>query len=296
MKIKYINRQFGDTATKTIEHANIILEEYARQGMQLTLRGLYYQFVSRDLIANNMQEYNRLKTIVNDGRLEGLIDWALLVDRTRNLVTHEHVNDIPAAIAAAAKQMQIDMWRSQPHRVEVWIEKDAMVGTIAPTCQENDVPYFSCRGYNSQSEAWRASQRILKYQDNGFIPVILHLADHDPSGVNMSNDLVNRMKVFGCASEGRKLWFKRIALTMKQIEQVKPPPNPAKMSDSRAKAYVEEFGYESWELDALTPRYVHDLLVRHFDQLRDKGQWQEDAARCELMRARLHTLAKEWKE
>ena len=48
---------------------------------------------------------------------------------------------------------------------------------------------------------------------------------------------------------------------MDQIEKYKCPPNPAKVTDSRAAAYIEKFGDSSWELDALPPDVLEDMLA-----------------------------------
>src|SRR5205085_3197993 len=128
---------------------NEIIAEYDQQGFDLTLRQLYYQFVSRDLLSNRQSEYDRLGCIVNDARLAGLIDWNAITDRTRNLRSLAHWDEPTDIIRACASQYRIDKWARQPCRVECWIEKDALVGVIAGICEELDIPYFSCRGYNS---------------------------------------------------------------------------------------------------------------------------------------------------
>ena len=84
MKIRYVEKNFRPETLDRIELANGIIDEYRAAGYVLTVRQLYYQFVARDLIANNTQEYNRLKSFVSDGRLAGLIDWDAIEDRTRS--------------------------------------------------------------------------------------------------------------------------------------------------------------------------------------------------------------------
>src|SRR5678815_707954 len=84
-KICYQKKRLGASALQMIDRANVIIEEYAAQGFDLTLRQLYYQFVSRDFIPNTPKDYKRLGSVINDGRLAGLIDWNRIVDRTRNL-------------------------------------------------------------------------------------------------------------------------------------------------------------------------------------------------------------------
>lgn len=269
-KHTYIVKRFSGSVRSIIDAANEIIEEYAAQGFDLTLRQLFYQFVSRGLIANKQTEYSRLGSIINDARLAGHIDWDAIVDRTRFTRSLSHWDKPKDILEAAANSFRLDKWKSQIYRTEVWIEKDALVGVIEGVCNEYDVPYFSCRGYVSQSEMWAASQRFLKYQEKGQLPVIIHLGDHDPSGIDMSRDIRDRTALF---MGGLDFQVKRIALTMKQVEEVGPPPNPAKLTDSRCNAYMEQFGDESWELDALDPSYLYDLIRNCIEGLIDKKAW-----------------------
>lgn len=93
-KISYIEKRFRSETLEIIDQANAIITEYEAQGFDLTLRQLYYQFVARDLIPNTQRDYKRLGSIVNDARLAGLIDWASIVDRTRNLRALGHFESI----------------------------------------------------------------------------------------------------------------------------------------------------------------------------------------------------------
>jgi hypothetical protein len=242
-KIKYQDLAILRNPAKlaVVKQANAIIAEYQAQGFDLTLRQLYYQFVARDLIPNRLQEYKRLGDIINDARLAGLIDWLAIVDRTRNLKDLAHWNDPPEIVDAVAEQFRIDKWRTQPYRVEVWIEKDALVGVIEGVCQDLDVPFFSCRGYTSQSEMWSAAQRLRKHAKGDQTPVILHFGDHDPSGCDMTRDIQDRLRMF----IGKHLEVRRLALNMPQVDEYNPPPNPAKISDSRCAAISKSTGMKA---------------------------------------------------
>src|SRR5262249_10346260 len=158
----------------------------AAQGYNLTLRQLFYQFVSRDLIPNNVRSYKRLGSIINDARLAGLIDWSAIEDRTRNLHELPCWRTPAGIIRSCAQQYRTDLWAKQENRVEVWIEKEALAGVFERVCDELRVPFFSCRGYTSQSEMWVAGHRLKRIIDAGQRPVILHFGDHDPSGMDMT--------------------------------------------------------------------------------------------------------------
>lgn len=292
-----------------IVRANQIAARYGAQGYSLTLRQLYYRFVAADIIPNDQKSYNRLGGIVSRARMAGMMDWDYIEDRTR-----EHYSpstwDNPASILRSALHSYAeDLWANQPCRPEVWVEKDALIDVIGQAADKRDAPYFSCRGYTSQSAMWRAGQRMVEYLLNDQRPVIIHLGDHDPSGVDMTRDIFDRLHTF--IGSDHRLWekakemgvetpydlagkipeishtfndtytstpyfsVKRIALNMDQVEQYDPPPNPTKFTDSRAEGYVREFGYQSWELDALEPQVLDRLILDTLDDLIDSTSWDD---------------------
>lgn len=289
-KIEYLTKNFSAAVIGVIAKANDIIREYELQGFALTLRQLYYQFVARDLIPNTQQSYKRLGKIVNDGRLAGAIDWDSIMDRTRNLQSNSHWSSPESIIDSAAAGYEIDKWAGQDKRIEVWIEKDALVGVIEGVCQENDVPFFACRGYNSQSEMWRAAMRLRRYSERGQDPVIIHLGDHDPSGIDMTRDTIDRLQLFAPG----KIEVERIALNMDQVEEYGPPPNPAKVTDSRAVDYISKFGDDSWELDALEPMVIVELVRDKIHDIRNQEHWDESKQREETERQLLTDVSERW--
>jgi len=295
-KVKYKDIRFSAPRLAIIDNANAIIEEYESQGFVLTLRQLYYQFVSRALIANKQSEYKRLGDIINDARLAGKIDWLAITDRTRNLTGLPHWDGPEDIVSASANHFHLDKWKNQDNRIEVWIEKDALAGVIEGVCKELDVPFFSCRGYTSQSEMWVAARRLIKYDKAGQAPVILHLGDHDPSGIDMSRDIEDRIALFTEAHRGlrRRFEFRRLALNMDQVEKYNPPPNPAKTTDARYAGYQAEHGDESWELDALEPKVLADLIRENIEEFRDEDQWSEDLAEEDRHKEDLSKVASNW--
>jgi len=273
--ICYINKRFNNNSKQIIYTAIDIINEYANQGFDLTLRQLYYQFVSRGFIENKEAEYKRLGNLINDARLAGMIDWNCIVDRTRKIKSNSHWSQPSEIVTDCINAYKIDKWEGQRYRPEVWIEKDALIGVIENICIQNDVSYFSCRGYVSQSSMWRASERLIDYSQQEQIPVIIHLGDHDPSGIDMTRDIYDRLFLFmqDCTSGLYNLEVNRIALNMKQIKQFNPPPNPAKITDTRVKDYIKKYGNESWELDALEPTLIRSLIEEAILDLRNHDLW-----------------------
>lgn len=265
MKIKYEERKFNKRNLELVERVNNIVDEYSRQGYGLTLRQTYYQLVARGIIENSERSYKRIGDLIGNARLAGLIDWYAISDRTRYL-RGTMTNTLPAKeIKSLAQQFHIDKWTNQPNYVEVWVEKDALVDVVGTACRDSDTRFFSCRGYCSLSEIWQAAQRFIcrKKHEGRYI---IYLGDHDPSGIDMTRDISERLKLFGS-----DVVVRRVALSMKQIQRFNPPPNPAKITDPRATAYIEKFGNISWELDALEPQFITRLIKDEIGALMDKN-------------------------
>lgn len=268
-KIQYKEINFRQSSLDLINLVNEVINDYKAQGYELTLRQVYYQLVARGYIPNNERSYKNIGNLINDGRLAGLIDWYAITDRTRNLRGNSHW-DTPADVIASAKYSYLlDKWAGQPNYVEVWVEKDALVDVVGQACRPLDVPYFSCRGYTSQSEMWVAARRFLRQCDREQ-RIIIHLGDHDPSGIDMTRDIQDRLEMFGA-----DVIVKRVALTMNQIDHYNPPPNPAKITDSRCGRYIAQYGHESWELDALEPKVITTLINQEVTMYRDDTLYRQ---------------------
>jgi hypothetical protein len=296
-KVTYVDKRFHPETAKLIDQANDIIAEYQADGYTLTVRQLYYQFVARDLVENTMKSYKRMASIINDARLAGLIDWQAIEDRTRSTTQWSHWTDPGEIIDACAEQYRVDKWVGQSFRPEVWIEKEALAGVMERVCRDLDIPFLSCRGYTSQSEMWTSAMRLHRIATTRSVgrpqqtPIILHFGDHDPSGLDMTRDITERLAMF---MGGVKLT--RLALNMNQVERYKPPANPAKVTDSRFADYEVRFGNESWELDALDPKVLANLVRAAVDQYRDPGPWEERLELERDHRARLKELAENWQK
>lgn len=305
-RICYVPKKFQPASLDIIASAVRICEHYAKQGYTLTLRGIYYKFIAQDLLPeswvdpvynsrnglppdtkNTVKNYKHLGDILNDARLAGLLDWNHMDDNVRALSQRPHWTSPKDILNASAQQFAIDKWAGQDYYVEVWVEKDAQVGVVQRAARALDLGHFACRGYVSQSEMHAAALRMMKHVVAGREVRIIHLGDHDPSGVDMTRDIENRIgSVFGCANFG----VDRIALTMAQVKQYNPPPNPAKTTDARAAAYIEEYGEDSWELDALEPATLEALIYDAVKPYRDDALFAKLKEREDEMRAALQIV------
>ena len=249
-----------------------IINEYNTLGYRLTLRQLYYQLVARDIIPNQQAWYKRLGEVVSNGRLGGYIDWESIVDRGRTPVMPPDWSSPAAILEAAANQYRIDRWEGQEFHVEVWCEKDALSSVIEPVCRRYHVRFMANRGYSSSTAMYDAAKRFRGVLQGDREPVVIYLGDHDPSGMDMSRDVRDRLELM---TLGTGATVERLALNMDQVTQYHPPPNPAKLTDSRASGYVRLYGLESWELDALEPQVLDGLISGAIESFMDQELYDQ---------------------
>lgn len=310
MKYKFRDIKLGRANLGKLDTVNNIIEEYLEDGYKLTLRQLYYQLVSRDIIPNAQNEYAKVSKLLKEGRMAGIVDWDAIEDRLR-VPYIPYWNESPnEAIKDTIRQYRLDRQKGQKTYVEVWVEKDALSGVLKRITSRYHVRLLVNRGYGSVTAMHDAYKRINGKIRNGEKVKLLYLGDHDPSGIDMIRDITERISdmlisaisfedefyeldqqeqyqyINGYDDQGldpdfveemaiadfsRSKIYKLfsvecIALTMEQINLHKPPPNPAKITDPRSKDYIKRFGSVSWEVDALNPKILNELLSEHIEK------------------------------
>jgi hypothetical protein len=289
-KEKFIDHRFNRVSLELVTIANNILNEYRDMGYRLSLRQLYYQLVARDYIENSIKSYKRIGNLISDARLAGFLDWNMIEDRNRETLIPTAWESPADIVKAAANQFRVDRWVGQPCHVEVMVEKDALSGILEPVCRELHVRFTANRGYSSSSAMYEAGKRIehAYFSDDKEVHVF-YLGDHDPSGIDMTRDIRERLAMFATT---RNIEIHRLALNINQVEEWQPPENPAKETDSRYQAYADEFGRSSWELDAVEPRTLAGLVRDGIEELIDQDIWGKVIRREKRMRNELTRFAK----
>lgn len=282
-----------DDSLRRLQQCVEIVEEYRKQGLRLTLRQLYYQLVARDYIPNTMRSYKNTGTLLNKARLAGFVDWSSIEDRGRRPDLPTEFTDLDELVEAALNSYRLPRWKTQDCYAELWVEKQALAGVLEPMARQYHVPLMVNKGYSSSSAMYESAQRLLHNSDRIDKEChIFYLGDHDPSGEDMVRDVTDRLRLF--TREEVLIIVHKIALTTAQIKKYKPPPNPAKIGDSRAKAYIAKHGHHSWEVDALNPsilqKLIRDALEEVIDvEAMDKIKEQEIRDKA-LLKEALHKL------
>lgn len=284
MKESFIEYKPQLASLELIHEINRIINRYLEQGFTLSVRQIYYQLVTTNTIKNSDASYNRLVGLLTKAREGGFVRWDAIVDRGRPLRGVNFETSPANAMKYLAKKYKLNKNQTQNEHIEVWFEKDALLGVVGQVCQELNVDYMSCRGFPSISVLWRAVHRFPQ----GKTPIILALADHDPSGFGITESIAKKLELYG-AYDAEVI---RVALNMEQIENYNPPPNPTKLSDSRAAGYVEKYGASSWELDALPPEVLSEIITDNVMAYRNQDKWDFIASQEQKHKQALEEIAR----
>ena len=287
-KIRYVDSTMQHTTRELLDKMIPIIESYEDKGYRLTVSQLYYQLVARIVIANALSSYQRVSKVTTLGRMQGFIDWDTIVDRVRVPMMPNEFDSMGSFVMAVKNSYRSYRWQEQDHYVEVMVEKEALAGILEPITRQYHVSLLVNKGYASASAMHEVAMRLeVQEGEEDKSCHILYLGDHDPSGIDMVRDIQDRLATFGRHPE-----IERVALTYDQIKQYSLPPNPAKKSDPRAKRYYEQYGNKSWELDALDPEVLSNVLETAIQGHMDLGRYNETIRREDRERKALSRLAR----
>lgn len=284
---KFIDKNFREDALALINWANTVLDRYMQQGLTATVRQLYYQGVSANVFTNTERNYSRLVNVMADARRAGLVDWDAIEDRGRSTQSSVVWKGPADILKQALEAFKTDKWNDQPNYVEVMCEKQALEGVFLPVCQRLEVPFSANKGYSSVSAMYETGHRLRERAYIGKKELhVIYFGDHDPSGMDMTRDVEDRLTLFAKAPVN----VHRVALNMDQVEEYHLPENPAKLDDSRAAKYIAEFGASSWELDALDVALLAELVDSAVKNLRDEWRWEQSCQAQEKQREQMSGL------
>lgn len=307
MKFAFRKNNIRPDRLRRIGQINRIVEEYQRMGYKMTLRQLYYQLVSRDIIPNKQKEYANLSSLLTDARMNGLVDWNAIEDRLRIPSSPNSWESPEDGLDTIIELYELPRMQNQYIYIEVWVEKDALSGVLKRVTREYHIPIMINRGYSSASAMYDAYNRFDEARKLKQKVRILYLGDYDPSGIDMIRDIEHRILEFfigytanvldetgedgdakilrECPAENYQRILRNskyldfevvpIALTREQIDEYTPPPNPAKMTDPRAAKFVDEHGSTSWEVDALRPEVLNQILTDAIEGLIDQKKFDK---------------------
>jgi len=253
------------------EKVKEILEELKEQEVNVvTVRQIFYQLVSRNLIKNNPSGYNYIQRLLVSARYRGELDWDNITDESSYVGIPTYFNDINHLIRSASNSYKLNRWKEQENYVEVWCEKMALSSVVNPIIKKWQLISFIPGGRVSASDIYKAVERLRAINKKC---VILYIGDHDPSGLNIVlTDLPKRFKEFNIDVK-----IKHIALTMEQIKKYNLPTDQiSKQKDTNRKWFIEHTGSDKcWELDALKPNILKNVIEKNILKYLDKNKYNK---------------------
>jgi hypothetical protein len=250
-------------------------------GWPMTVRQVYYQLVSRQVIENNRGRYQAVCDALVAARREGLIPWKWIEDRLRqprHVAMWAGLADFAVDLMDAYRR---DVWASQDGYLECWLEKDALSGIFADALHPYGVTLNVGRGYDGWASIRNAADR---YGDGAGVTV-LYCGDFDPSGEDMVRSLRERLADLGSEPD-----IVKVALTYDDISRYQLPPDFTKASDTRSAAFVARFGDVAVELDALPADVLRQRLRTEVESRMDLAKLAEVRETETRERARLTAL------
>jgi hypothetical protein len=242
------------------------LIDIVRRYRPITVRGAFYRaeveiphIVSKDENGYNMVQKRLVKL-----RKLGLVQYSWITDGTRWRHGHTRYTNLAAFQVEAASLYRKDYWAHSDVYVEIWIEKDALAGVIAPVViDEWGLDLMVARGFSSLTYLYEAGQFLGQLDKEIHVYV---LSDFDPSGKCAAQKVEDGLREYAPDAD---LHVHELAVTLDQIRDWDLPTRPTKLTDSRARKFVEKYGMESVELDAIPPdqfrRLVGDAIESHAD-------------------------------
>jgi len=218
----------------------------------MTVRQVYYQLISRQVIENNRSQYQAVSNALVWARQEGFIPWVWIEDRLRRPRAVSMWDDLGNFGNDVLSAYRRNVWTNQPYYLEVWLEKDALSGIFEGVLDPYGVTLNVGRGYDGWDSIHNASRRF----GDGDGKAILYFGDFDPSGEDMVRSLKERLNFFGCKPE-----IAKCALTLDDVQRYNLPSDFTKASDTRQKAFVAKYGDLAVELDALPVNVLQSRIA-----------------------------------
>jgi hypothetical protein len=231
-----------------------------------SVRGMYYMAMGASLIDKDAQtkrnNYMRIQRRLLQMRRDGRMPYSWITDGSRTIYGNNRFADEDAFSAYAASIYREDYWLESPVRVEVWVEKDAMAGKLKPVVRdEYGLDLYISRGFASETYLQEAGAHI---RSDGRPTYVYLLTDFDASGMGIAETVEERLAEMACPAD---VLVERIASTPKQIEEYGLITQPVTRSDTRARKFIQRFGTETVELDAIPASEVRRLVREAIERL-----------------------------
>lgn len=230
----------------------------------MTIRQLFYRLVSAGVIENNRNCYQMVSRFMTTARMDGRCSHDYITDRSRPEYRPQMFKDAKSYAEVVKRSYRKNYWASQPKHVEVWTEKDAIIGSIEELTDDLGITIRVGRGFFSTTKKNEISCLFQEIGRDKQI-LVLYLGDHDPSGIAIEKNLLRDINANFCMD--------RLAIYHSDIQKFNLPPLRVKETDSRSASFVINHGEECVELDALPPNELRGRIEDAVHELTDQALW-----------------------
>ena len=246
----------------------------------MTVRQLFYRLVSKGTLQNTKKDYQLTSKVMTKARQDGRCSYEWIVDRSRPIYEPNVFEDAAEYAETVKHGYRKNYWADQPNHVEVWTEKDAIIGSIEPVTDELGVTVRVGRGFFSTTRINEIAQQFKRIAKQGKKIFVLYLGDHDPSGIEIQKEGGARLCALLFARRNAGWFYKieRIAILKRDLSLFNLPPLRVKASDSRSNKFRQQHGEECVELDALPPAELRSRLRTAIEALIDRERWDRAVA------------------
>ena len=263
-------------------------EKILAQHNPMTVRQVYYQLVSRQVIENNRGQYQAVSNALVYARKEGIIPWEWIEDRLRRprvVGMWDNLSDFGNTVLKAYRR---NTWINQPCYFEFWLEKDALSGLFEALLKPYGVTLNVGRGFDGWDSIRNAANRLLEVGEEEET-AILYFGDFDPSGEDMVRSLRERLKFFYCEPE-----ICKCALTFEDVKQYNLPTDFTKASDTRSKDFIAKYGDIAVELDALPSEILKARIIEEIKERMDLDELENIKRTEKIERERLSQVIRDF--
>jgi 5S rRNA maturation endonuclease (ribonuclease M5) len=185
----------------------------------ITVRGVFYRAVAEGLVPKDETKgYRVVQRRLVKLRVQGEIPYGWITDGSRKVHGYVRYQDADEFARSVKFRYRQDYWRDADEYVEVWVEKEAMVGVLRPVVlDEFGLDLHVTRGFPSLTYLQEAAEDIEREDRPVYVYV---LTDFDPYGRNIAERIEDEL-IERCPDAD--LYVERIAVTAEQIQQYSLP-------------------------------------------------------------------------
>jgi hypothetical protein len=241
-----------------------ILYQLVEQQQPMTVRQVFYRCVVKGWVEKTEKGYGFVQRNLANMRRERELPYSWVVDESRRMrgsqgfpskTVEEFMEDldVDAVINKIADEYWTDLLGDLDFSIQIWLEKEALLGVVEPVTTRWGVPLCPAKGYSSLSFLYKASRDLESRERPA---KLFYFGDYDPSGQDAIQSGYYSLRSLATNTKKLGLDLTIVAVKPEQIEEMALPTRPTKQSDTRAGS----FGDESVELDAIEPDVLRQMV------------------------------------